>query len=375
MHAHPDRYFLAARLAEQRLGPIPDENFPFAVEYGYHFDAHLLGEFLKGKATAKGVTHIAGRVLEVNQDATGNIVSLLTDTGQTVAGDFFVDCSGFIGLLLQQALGVQFRSFSANLFNDSAVVLPTDQVDKIGSQTVSTAMQHGWAWEIPLTHRIGNGYVYSSSHCSTDQAETELRTALGQLESKAEARHLQMKVGCVEETWRRNCLAVGLAQGFIEPLEATALNVVCTTVADFLATTDSAGFDESARAAFNARSLERFERIRDYIVAHYRLNSRDDTDYWRENRENGNLSDTFRKISQLWISGKNLALEFERQKIRSAYGPMSWCCLFAGHGVYPELSHGQRPDAAATKIDMVEVDDFIRRSAMNFRSQNELLEF
>ncbi len=133
VHAHPDRFFLAARLAAEKLGPIPDENFPFAVEYGYHFDAHLLGEFLKSKATSRGVTHVAARVLEVKQDSAGNIASLLTDTGQTIAGDFFVDCSGFSSLLLQQTLGVPFRSFSENLFNDAAVVLPTDQVDNIGS--------------------------------------------------------------------------------------------------------------------------------------------------------------------------------------------------------------------------------------------------
>lgn len=167
VHAHPDRFFLSAKLAEQRLGPIPNENFPFVVEYGYHFDAHLVGEFLKERATKCGVTHIQTRVLDVKQTSGGNIASLLTDTGETIAGDFFVDCSGFRGMLLQETLQVPFRSFCANLFNDAAVVLPTAQVANIGSQTVSTAMKYGWAWEIPLTHRRGNGYVYSSSFCST----------------------------------------------------------------------------------------------------------------------------------------------------------------------------------------------------------------
>jgi hypothetical protein len=159
-------------------------------------------------------------VLDVNQTSDGDIASLLTDAGDTIEADFFVDCSGFRGTLLQQTLQVPFRSFAENLFNDAAVVLPTDQVADIGSETVSTAMKYGWAWEIPLTHRIGNGYVYCSSFCSADEAETELRTALGLLGSDTEARHLKMKVGRVEQHWHKNCLAVGLSQGFIEPLEA-----------------------------------------------------------------------------------------------------------------------------------------------------------
>ena len=166
VHAHPNRYFLAAKLSENRYGPKPNENFPFVVEYGYHFDANLVGEFLKEWATERGVKHIAAKVVDVKQAANGNIASLLTDDEETIEGDFFVDCSGFRGTLIQKTLEVPFRSFAENLFNDSAVVLPTEQGDNIGSQTVSTAMKYGWAWEIPLTHRIGNGYVYSSSFCS-----------------------------------------------------------------------------------------------------------------------------------------------------------------------------------------------------------------
>ena len=160
-----------------------------------------------------------------------------------------------------------FRSFSANLFNDAAVVLPSPQVESIGSQTVSTAMKYGWAWEIPLTHRIGNGYVYSSNFCSSDEAETELRGALGLLNNDTEARHLKMKVGRVEKHWHKNCLAVGLSQGFIEPLEATALNIVCSTVNDFIKTVKADGFDGARRDNFNENVNEKFERIRDYIVA------------------------------------------------------------------------------------------------------------
>lgn len=241
VHAHPDRFFLSARLLENRQGPKADENFPFYVEYGYNFDAGLVGEFLRDKAVERGVEHLSTRIVDAYQAPNGHIASVLTDSGDKIEADFFVDCSGFRGTLIQKTLGVPFRSFAENLFNDSAVVLPTEQLENIGSQTVSTALKYGWAWEIPLTERIGNGYVYSSSFCSDDEAETELREHLGLLESDVEARHLKMKVGSVDRHWEKNCLAVGLSQGFIEPLEATALNVVCNTVADFIETVNQEG--------------------------------------------------------------------------------------------------------------------------------------
>ncbi len=375
VHAHPDRFFLAAHLSKHRLGPRPNENFPFVVEYGYHFDAGLVGEFLKERAVGRGVKHVAAKVVDVNQSSNGDIASLLTDTGELIPGDFFVDCSGFRGTLIQETLNVPFVSFSENLFNDSAVVLPTEQVDHIGSQTVSTALKYGWAWEIPLTHRIGNGYVYSSSFCSPDSAENELRAHLGLLESDVEARHLKMKVGRVEKHWYKNCLAIGLSQGFIEPLEATALNLVCNTVYDFIQTVDAREDTDPDRDGFNTRTNERFESIRDYIVAHYILNSRDDTDYWRENGRNKRVSETLQRILGIWTAGQGLSQEMERQQIRSSYTPMSWNCLLAGYGHYPDIQSIANDHPATDKIDMNEVDEFIRRCSLNFASQNNALRF
>ena len=375
VHAHPNRFFLAAKLSENRQAPRPNENFPFIVEYGYHFDAKLVGDFLKERAKGLGVRHIEAKIVDVRQSADGNITNLLSDAEETIEGDFFVDCSGFRGALIQKTMGVWFRSFAENLFNDSAVVLPTEPRDEIGSQTVSTALKNGWVWEIPLTHRIGNGYVYSSSFCSSDEAEFELRTHLGLLDKDIEAKHLKMKVGRVEEHWHKNCLAVGLSQGFIEPLEATALNLVCNTVYDFIETVDTEGFDGRGRESFNERANERFETIRDYIVAHYILNTREDTDYWKQNGENRHVSETLQQILQIWKSGKSLSQEMERLKIRSSYTAMSWYCLLAGYGFYPDTRPVPTTPPALEKFDMVEIDEFIRRCALNFQSQNDALRF
>jgi hypothetical protein len=373
VHAHPDRFFLSAKLSANRQGPKPDENFPFDVEYGYHFDAGLVGEFLRDKATSRGVKHISARVVDVKLTPRGNISSLQTSEDETIEGDFFIDCSGFSGTLIQKVLEVPFRPYAENLFNDSAVVLPTGQKDAIGSQTVSTALKCGWTWEIPLTNRIGNGYVYSSSFCTDDEAETELRDHLGLLDSDVEARHLKMKVGRVERHWEKNCLAIGLSQGFIEPLEATALNLVCNTVYDFIETVDKGGIAGTGRDEFNARINDSFEKVRDYIVAHYVMNTREDTEYWRQNGTNTNVPDRLKQILEIWKAAQNLSHEMQKQKIDSSYTAMSWYCLLAGYGFYPEVRDLQGSEQYSSKVNMDEIDDFVRRCALNFRSQSEQL--
>jgi len=191
--ADPDRFFIAARLAAKNLAPKPQEHFPFDIWHGYHFDAVLLGQFLHKKALQRGVRYQTAHVTQANLDERGAIASVSTREGSTIGADLFVDCSGFAGLLIDQALKTPFVSFSENLFNDAAVAMPTPIGDTVPSETVSTAMRHGWAWKIPLTSRFGNGYVYSSQFCSADQAETELRQRLGLLDSETPARHLKMR--------------------------------------------------------------------------------------------------------------------------------------------------------------------------------------
>ena len=162
--------------------PRPQHNFPFDVWYGYHFDAVLLGQFLQRKAIERGIRHLTQHVNAVTQKENGDIAALKLEGGNAISADFFVDCTGFASLLIGQALKTPFVPYAENLFNDAAIALPTPLDGPIMSQTVSTALGHGWAWKIPLTNRYGNGYVYSSDHCSADQAETELRTHLGLLD-------------------------------------------------------------------------------------------------------------------------------------------------------------------------------------------------
>src|ERR1700730_5994965 len=233
VHAHPDRFFIAARLAAERRAPKARDSFPFDIWHGYHFDAVLLGQFLHKKALERGVRYQSCHVTHANLDDSGAIASVATREGETIAADFFVDCSGFAGLLIDKSLHTPYISFASNLFNDAAVALPSPLEDTIPSETVSIAMQHGWAWKIPLTSRFGNGYVYSSQFCSADEAESELRQDLGLLESDVPARDLKMKFSRATKHWHKNCVALGLSQGFIEPLEATALLFIQQTATAF----------------------------------------------------------------------------------------------------------------------------------------------
>ena len=369
--AHPDRFFLNAVLAERRLAPIAPERFPFEVGYGYHFDAHLVGARLQRRAAELGVAHLARRVTEVMVGEGGDVTHLLLEGGDTVAADLFVDASGFRSAIAQAALGVRFLPFAANLFNDRAVTIPTSiDADAVAPQTTATALSAGWAWRIPLTSRAGNGYVYSSAHMSPDQAEAELRAHLGASAANIEARHLTMRVGRVEDSWRANCLAVGLAQGFIEPLEATALHLVQTTVEAFVAAWEGGGFTPAGRAAFNGGIARRYEGIRDYIVCHYRVNGRRDTAYWRDNAANDHLSDSLKGILTAWFTRADIVAEIERQDIGGYYAPLSWECLLAGYGAFPDPAT-LRP--APDRVGLPAIDDTLRRCALNFPDHAQTL--
>jgi hypothetical protein len=268
-------------------------------------------------------------------------------------------------------------------------------------------MKYGWAWDIPLTNRTGNGYVYSSQFCSAEQAEQELRDKLGLTNSDIKANHLSMKVGRVTEHWHRNCLAVGLSQGFIEPLEATALHFVQETIEGFIAAYNAAsaisGNNNSSRSIiannthfngthvatglrdqgkishtetdqqiaahknqFNQKMNDRFDGIRDYIVGHYRLSNRTDTEYWRLNSENPKISNNLKKIVHAWLHGHDLNKAFVEGKINSFYPPVSWHALLAGYGVFPETNQQLAHSSQAHKYDLHHIDQFIQRSALNY---------
>jgi hypothetical protein len=238
--------------------------------------------------------------------------------------------------------------------------------------TRATARSAGWIWHIPLTNRVGNGYVFSSRYIDPDAAAAELRTHLG-LAADAEVRHLQMRVGRVERSWVGNCLAIGLAQGFLEPLEATALHIVLATVEGFIGAVDRGGQSDEARHAFNASVARRYEGIRDYIVCHYRAARRADSDYWRDATSHDQLSDSLKGLFTAWYTGADVEEEIAAQDIAGYYSALSWHCLMAGYGNFPDDSRLRPPGDDIHTWDMAEIDRFIAGCVMNFPPHQDAL--
>jgi hypothetical protein len=364
--AHPDDFYLASRIARDGRAPLTPANFPFHVGYGYHFDAYLVGATLREFAVARGVAHETVTIADVLLSEAGDISELVADDGRRFTADLFLDASGFRASLIEGALKEKHLSFGENLFNDSAVVTPTPlPAAGAHAQTSATAASAGWIWHIPLTNRAGNGYVYSSRYIDRDDAAAELRRHCG-LAPDAEVRHLSMRCGRVERSWVRNCLAIGLAQGFLEPLEATALHVVLATVQGF---TDA--YERGDRDGFNASIARRYEGIRDYIVCHYRTAQRRDTDYWRDATSNDRLSDSLKGVITAWFTGGNVEEEVLAQGIEGYYAPMSWHVMLGGYGNYPQPE--KLAALADSPVDLAEVERFLSGCLLNFPSHAEAL--
>ena len=374
LDGHPNKFFITWELAQQRLAPVAPPNFPFEMNYGYHFNSGLLGQFLREWAAERGVKYKQATVTEVRLDDKGFIDYLETEEGENINADFYVDSTGFRSQLLQQALKVPFESCEDVLFNDSAVVFPTEPDENPTPQTISTALKYGWGWKIPLTSRFGNGYVYSSKYVDDDEAEREFREHLGLLDSDVEARRLKFPVGRVKEHWAKNCLAVGLSQGFIEPLEATALDMVQETVVRFIEAANKGDMSDKYRDEFNQRVSRRFDGVRDYIVCHYRINTRTDTDYWRDAGTNEKISSSLRELLTAWLKGDNITDVCERQNLDAYFPPVSWNCLLAGKGIYPAQDQLRPGNEQAKSYDLDKIDKYLKGCALNFKSHREQLD-
>jgi hypothetical protein len=374
VHAHPDAFFVSQYLARNGLAPLPSPDLGYEADYAYHFDAMRMGEFLKKKAAELGVDHLIDTVQSVERNEQGDISGVIAKQRGLVEADFFIDCTGFASVLIGKTLGVKFLPYNDTLFNDAAVALPTpmDDTGPLPSETRSTALNNGWAWKIPLSNRFGNGYVYSSSHIDKEAAEKELREHIGLHDESVEARHLRMRVGRVATAWQGNCLAVGLSQGFIEPLEATALMIVQETIENFIQRFGNGRYSDADRNGFNNKINLIFDSIRDYIFMHYKLNSRTDTRYWVENRENDHGSDSVKQILEVWDKGGDLLAELQRQGQQLAYSPTSWYCILAGMGRFPVRPRKAKRKANA--IDPQTAKDYCERMLAHFPGHREVIE-
>ncbi len=256
------------------------------INYAYHFDAALYARYLRSRSEARGVRRMEGKISQVVQhSASGDIEALVLASGERIDGDFFIDCTGFRGLLIEQALKAGFDDWSHWLRNDSALALQTDYpLDNIPPYTRAIAHDAGWQWKIPLQHRQGTGHVYSTAYTTDDEAREVL---LGNLEGdvRVELRLLKFRTGRRRKAWMKNCVAVGLAGGFVEPLESTSIHLIQSGITRLLRLFPFDGCTDSLTRQYNQESQVEYERIRDFIVLHYKATERDDTAYWRDCRD------------------------------------------------------------------------------------------
>ena len=277
---------------------------PKALGYAYHVDSGLLGAVLKDYSKDHGVEHIVDKVTKANLDEKGWIKSLSRENGSDIQGDLFIDCTGFGSYLMDKVMKEPFEDFYDCLFNDRAIAIRIKYEDKekeMSSYTKCTAISSGWVWRVPLYNRIGTGYVYSSKHQTEDEAETELRQHLGEDRTKdADALHLKIRVGKHKRSWVKNCVAIGLSGGFVEPLESTGLQIVQGQV-DLLMQILRRENDYNIGdvKTYNDSVTRLYEIIRDFLVCHYALTSREDTPYWRDVKYETKIPDTLSKKLQI----------------------------------------------------------------------------
>jgi len=298
-------------------------------KYAYHFDAGLYSVYLRANAEGRGVRRKEGKVVDVSlHGESGFIRELTLASGERIAADFFIDASGFRGLLIEQALHVGYEDWTHWLPCDRAVAVPCACAGELTPYTVSNARDAGWQWRIPLQHRTGNGYVYCSRFVSDDEAQGRLMAALdGQ--ALAEPRLLRFTTGRRRQFWSRNCLAVGLAAGFMEPLESTSIQLIQTALARLIEMFPDRQCDPVVSGEYNRVSVNEWERIRDFLILHYCATQRDDSPLWQYCR-GMKLPDSLQYKMDVFRSSGRVPLYSDE-----SYQEPSWVAIFLGQEVFP----------------------------------------
>lgn len=270
--------------------------------YAYHFDASLLADFLMSYSTRRGVKRVVDDVAEVKLREDGSIDSVVTNAHGAIRGDLFVDCTGFRGLLINQALKEPFISFSDSLLCDSAIALqvPRDvETHGIDPYTTATALSSGWVWNIPLYGRVGTGYVYSSKFQSKEDAEQEFRRHLGPAADGIKANHIKMRIGRNRNSWVKNCVAIGLSSGFVEPLESTGIFFIQHAIEEMVNHLPGRVIDEETVRSYNRVVADGIDGVRDFLILHYCTTDRNDNDFWRATK-NVKMSEELAERLELW---------------------------------------------------------------------------
>lgn len=317
------------------------------INYAFQFDASLYAKFLRQYSEKRGVERIEGKIESVAQHPeTGYIESVTTDDKRTFDADLFIDCSGFRGLLIEQTLKTGYEDWSKWLPCDRAVAIPCEKIAEPIPYTRATAHEAGWQWRIPLQHRTGNGHVYCSQYMDSDKATDIL---LENLDGKpiADPNHLRFTTGHRKKFWNKNVIALGLAAGFMEPLESTSIHLVQTGLARIMSHFPNKGFVQADIDSFNERTLYEYERVRDFLVLHYNLTERDDSEFWRYCQNIERPETLNRKIEQFAGHGRIL------ENGNDLFGTASWLAVMYGQGITPKYYDPITDQADPKKVNAV----------------------
>jgi tryptophan halogenase len=339
--------FREPAIMDAKLAPRDRDGRP-ATFYAWHFDAHLVADFLRRFSVEKqGAEHVRDKMVEVLKDERGYVRALRTEGGRLIEGDLFIDCSGFRGLLINEAMGEPFLDDSDRLLCDSAVATAVphdDEAHGVEPFTSSIAMKSGWTWRIPMLTRFGTGYVYSSQFASQDQA-TEEFCALWSLDpERTPLNHIRFRVGRNRRSWVKNVVGIGLSSCFLEPLESTGIYFIYASIYQLAKHFPDRSFDPVLADQFNKEIETMFDSTRDFIQAHFYFSPRTDTPFWRANKEL-RLAEGIREKVAMYRSGlpinaptvdeSNYYGNFEAE-FRNFWTNGSYYCIFAGLGLEPD---------------------------------------
>jgi flavin-dependent dehydrogenase len=305
--------------------------------YGYHFNANQLAVFLRDKAKKKGVLHIEDDVTEVKQKEDGSILSVITKENGEIGGDLFIDCTGFKGLLINKTLKEPFIPFAESLLCDSAVAIqvPRDIAkDGMNPYTTATALKSGWVWNIPLYGRDGSGYVYSSAFISSEAAEKEFREHLGSAAENCSALHIKMRIGRNRNAWVKNCVAIGLSNAFVEPLESTGIFFIQHGIEELVSAFPDKSFNPALMKQYNQAVGDCVDGVQDFLVLHYFASSRCDTPFWKATKHDLKLPGDLEERTKQWKSQlpnpRNINQKYH------GFESYSYAVMLQGLGYQPE---------------------------------------
>lgn len=340
------------------------------IAYAFHFDAGLYVKWLRKFALSHGVERIEATVKKVNiNDENGHIDSITLKDDTCVEGDLFIDCTGFKGLLIEEALQTGYESWRHWLPCDSAVVVPSENSERIYPYTRSWAQTAGWQWRIPLQHRTGNGHVYASRFMSDEEAKDIL---LKNIEGKplVEPRVLRFHTGMRRKHWNKNCVAIGLASGFIEPLESTAIHLVQSSISRLMSLFPDKRFNQTNIDTYNAQASEEMIKIRDFIILHYKVTERDDSPFWRF-CQNMDIPDYLAKKIALFKESGRVFRENDE-----LFNQSSWISVMIGQGIMPESYHPMADMLEQSEVDrrLAHVQQVIEQSVDRMPTHEEFIE-